>query len=417
MTSNQSIAGMACAGAVLAIFVIAFWGSLKPTPPVEEGLEIRQVSFSDLKGWAEAEKEDALSAFLQSCKRWDGGDPTRSMAPKVVDADIKALFGSLSHWQALCVAARDMSDGSTKNTVQFFESHFVPVLIKEKGDKSALFTGYYEPQLQGSLTPRGAYNTPLLKRPDDLVMVDLGAFRKDLAGRRIAGRVSGGRLTPFESRAELEAMDAHDPEEVLVWVDDPVDAFFLHIQGSGRVVLPDGKTLRVGYDGQNGHPYTAIGRVLREQGALAPDNISLQTIKAWLAENAEQADDIMNTNASYVFFRGLEVDDPNLGPLGAQSVPLTPEASIAVDTRYYGLGAPVWLDFEMAVPGGQSGANAENKTVFNFLTVAQDTGGAIKGAQRADLFWGFGDRAEQIAGIMQARGFMYVLIPRELAPE
>ena len=280
MSSNQTIAGMACAGAVAAIFVIAFWGSLKPSPPVEDGLEIRPLAFTDLNGWVEADKQGALSTFLRSCQRWERADPARSMAPKVVDTEIKALFGTLSHWQPLCLEARVVADGPGQQAQDFFETRFVPVMIKEKGDKSALFTGYYEPQLRGSLVRQGAYTTPLLRRPEDLVMVDLGAFRKDLAGRRIAGRVTQGRLTPFESRAELEALDAHDPGEVLVWVDDPVDAFFLHIQGSGRVVLPDGKTVRVGYDGQNGHPYTAIGRVLREQGALEPGNISLQTIQS-----------------------------------------------------------------------------------------------------------------------------------------
>ena len=256
------------------------------------------------------------------------------------------------------------------------------------------------------------YTVPLHGRPADLVTVDLGAFRHDLEGRRIAGRVVDGRLRPFESRAEIVAGALDDKAPVLAWLDDPIAAFFLHIQGSGRIVLAEGGELRVGFAGQNGHPYVAIGRELIRRGAIARERISLQTIRDWLKRNPDQAAEVMAVNRSYVFFHVLE----GVGPVGAQGVVLTPGRSLAVDRRYLPLGAPLWLEARAPAPQPESPDRPLHR-----LMVAQDTGGAIRGPVRGDVFWGHGPDAEAVAGRMKHQGRYYLLLPRALlakrAPE
>jgi membrane-bound lytic murein transglycosylase A len=256
-------------------------------------------------------------------------------------------------------------------------------------------TGYYEPELRGSTARSATFATPLHARPPELVEVDLGQFANDLRGRRTAGVVRDGRLQPFADRAAIVggALDGRGLE--LAWVDDPVDAFFLQIQGSGRIRLPDGRALRLGYAAQNGHPYYAIGRALVERGVLAREAVSMQSIRAWLAAApAAEATALMNRNPSYVFFRPLTDLPPDTGPLGALGAPLTPQRSLAVDRTRTPLGAPVWV----------AGASPR-------LAVAQDTGGAIRGAARADLFTGWGDAAAEQAGRMRDSAELFVLVP------
>ncbi|HEY1502933.1 MAG TPA: MltA domain-containing protein, partial [Stellaceae bacterium] len=259
--------------------------------------------------------------------------------------------------------------------------------------------GYYEPLLQGARQRGGKYQTPLLKRPPDLVMVDLGRFRPAWHGERIAGRVAAGSLVPYPSRAEIEhgALDAD--RLALFWVDDPVDAFFLQVQGSGRVALPNGTQIRLGYDGQNGQVYVAIGKKLVERGAVAADQVSLQSIRTWIKAHPDQANALMDENPSYVFFREL----PGDGPLGSEGVVLTAGRSLAVDRNFIPLGAPVYL----VADGGAA-------SPLQQLMVAQDTGGAINGPVRGDVFWGFGSDAETRAGTMRARGKYYLLLPKDV---
>jgi membrane-bound lytic murein transglycosylase A len=281
----------------------------------------------------------------------------------------------------------------------FFEKHFRPWKVSAGRYSKGLFTGYYEPSLNGSLERHGPYQTPVHARPADLVMVDLGMFREDLKGKRIAGRVNGGRLHPFEDRAEIVAGKLpKESSEVIAWVDDPVGAFFLQIQGSGRIALDNGEVLRVGYAGQNGYPYYAIGRELIKRGQLTKENVSLQSIRAWLEAHPHRAAEIMNTNKSYVFFRVL--DGP--GPLGAEGVPLTQGRSLAVDRTKFTYGVPVWIDTQPPVKGYWP---------LQQLMIAQDTGGAIRGAVRGDVFWGHGERAERLAGHMKSKGEMWILLP------
>jgi len=286
---------------------------------------------------------------------------------------------------------------------RFFEDWFTAYRVSDAGNPNGLFTGYYEPLLNGSLQRTARYSVPLYRKPGDLVSVNLGDFSQDLKGKQITGRLSGNRLVPYAERAAIERGALQGKNLELLWVDDPVDAFFLQIQGSGQVRLPDGRIVRVGYAGKNGQPYFAIGRDLVARGILTRENVSLQTIRAWLEANPGEAQALMNKNRSYVFFRSVQ----GAGPIGAQGVPLTPDHSMAVDRRFIPLGAPLWLDTtDPLMPG----------VPLRRLVIAQDTGGAIKGVVRGDLFWGAGDRAREGAGKMKQPGRYYILLPRAATP-
>jgi membrane-bound lytic murein transglycosylase A len=310
-------------------------------------------------------------------------------------------------WQAACAAAPHAAlHNDARAAKAFFEQWFAPYEMRAAGGSAeGLFTGYYEASLRGSRVKGGAYTVPLHKRPADLVMVELGEFREELKGQRIAGRVTDGKLKPYEDRARITAGQWPHDDEVLAWVDSATDAFFLEIQGSGVVQMDDGTTMRVGYDGQNGHPYYAIGRELVKRGILPKEKVSMQAIRDWLAENPDQARDMMNLNKSYVFFRELTGG----GPLGAENVVLTPARSLAVDNGKMAYGVPVWID--TAPP-------AEGQARLRRLMVAQDTGGAIRGAVRGDVFFGYGPQAEAQAGVMKSRGRSWLLLPRNMtAPQ
>jgi len=364
---------------LIALVFLTLWMLRRPRVEKVEKEDRRVLTpatFADLPGWEEDDPSAALAAFLRSCRR----------------------LRSEADWSAVCDAAAQA--GSPKT---FFESHFQPFAVSAGNDPEGLFTGYYEPLLQGSRKRSDRYRVPLYVRPPDLVMVDLGDFREELKGQRIAGRVEEGDLVPYPDRTAIEegALSGKDLE--LVWVDDPVDAFFLQIQGSGRVRLDDGSEMRVGYAAQNGHPYFAIGRDLVERGAMPKEEVSMQSIRGWLEQNPDLADDVMARNASYVFFEELKGE----GPLGAQGVALTPGRSLAVDLKHWTLGAPVWLDTR--APSPRAG---EPHRPLRRLMIAQDTGGAIRGVVRGDVFWGHGEEAAEIAGRMKHPGRMWVLLPR-----
>lgn len=350
------------------------------------------VAFSALPGWADDRHDEAAAALRRSCDRLAGLPGSRSLG-----AD--GLAGTIADWRPLCRAlAPPLGPAEAR---AFFERWFVP----HRTDRDGLFTGYYEPTLAAARQPSAVYATPLHARPDDLVSVALGDFRTALDGERIAGRVVDGRLRPYPSRREIAAGGLDGRGLEIAWVADPVDAFFLHIQGSGRLALDDGTVMRVGYDGQNGHPYEAIGRVLVREGALSREAVSMQSIRAWLAAHPDEAGRVMNANASYVFFRRLDGD----GPVGTQGAVLTPRRSLAVDRRFVPLSVPVWLDTAAPTPDGAG------TTAFRRLMVAQDTGGAIRGPVRGDVFWGAGDDAAAVAGRMNGRGRVWLLLPRPLA--
>ena len=368
-----------------------------PAPPAE--LVLSPASWSDLPGWAADDHAAARAAVQRSCPRFERMREDAAAGPD-------ARFGLAGDWKAACATLAAADNARTG-----FEAAFRPVQAFAGIAAEGLLTGYYEPQLAGSRTPAGPYRTPLLTRPGDLVDVDLGAFRESLKGQRIAGRVEGNRLRPYPARAEIVEGALPEDELALVWVNDPVAAFFLQIQGSGRIALEDGSVMRVGYAGQNGHPYTAIGRVLVAEGEIAREDISLQSIRAWLSDNPARAAEVMNANASYVFFREIEGIDPALGPPGAAGVPLTPGRSLAVDRTHHPMGAPVYVDTTVPrMPGEAAGSGSWQR-----LMVAQDTGGAIVGPVRGDIFFGFGEEAEWLAGHMQSQGRMWILLPVPVA--
>ena len=358
---------------LIALTALSLWMLRRPPGEKreEDGRVLAPATFADLPGWEADDPSAALAAFRRSCLRM------KSPA---------------------CEAAARATSART-----FFETHFQPFAVSDGGDPEGLFTGYYEPQLQGSRKRSERYRVPLYVRPPDLVMVDLGDFREELKGQRIAGRVEEGDLVPYPDRKAIEGGALSGRELELVWVDDPVDAFFLQIQGSGRVRLDDGSEMRVGYAAQNGHPYFAIGKDLVERGALTREQVSMQSIRRWLEENPDLADDVMARNASYVFFEELKGE----GPLGAQGVALTPGRSLAVDLKHWTLGTPVWLDASSPSP-----REGEPDRPLRRLMIAQDTGGAIVGVVRGDVFWGHGEEAAEVAGRMKNPGKMWVLLPR-----
>lgn len=390
-----------------AALVWMFWPQItgqieQPPAEVEDKLTLRPVSFGDLDGWQSDDMRASVRAFARSCQAMLRRDDDRAVGPD-------ARMGTIGQWRDVCQTAVELDIDSLRkeDARTFFESSFKPYLSGNGDNPEGLFTGYYEPELNGQLTRGGDFQTPLYLKPDDMVTIDLGEFRDDLKGTKLVGRVSGDRVKPYFNRAEIEDGALADRDLELVWVDDAVDAFFLQIQGSGRVVLPDESVLRVGYAATNGHPYFAIGRELIARNILTRETVSLQSIRKWLHDHPDEADTVMNTNASYVFFQPLKVDpnDPDAGPLGSQGVPLEPGRSLAVDRRFHAMGVPVWLETRDPM-------NADRK--FRRLMVAQDTGGAIRGPVRGDIFFGPGEEAALYAGHMNRLGRKYILLPNSI---
>jgi membrane-bound lytic murein transglycosylase A len=361
--------------------------AVTPEPPKAKTLEA--VSWPEVSGWMDDDPGAAWETFLRSCTR------------------LKAQTA----WRESCALAEQLPAGASAR--DFFETQFLPYRVANAdGSVQGLATGYYEPLLRGSRRKEGPYRYPIYAAPEDLLIVDLAEVNPELKHLRLRGRLDGRRVVPYYPRAEIERGLPALAGKELLWVDDPVDLFFLQIQGSGRVRLATGELVRVGYADQNGQPYKSIGRYLVEQGELKLEQASMQGIKAWGTANPAKLDALLNQNPSYVFFRELPKADVQAsatagplttgGPVGALGVALTPERSIAVDPLHIPLGAPVFL----ATTWPNSTQPLER------LVLAQDTGGAIRGAVRADYFWGFGDAAGLQAGRMRQSAKMWVLLPR-----
>ena len=320
----------------------------------------------------ETQAQSALSAFVTSCpslmRRTDTSGLTRG-----------------TDWQPACAAAASVPRGGART---FFTQWFETVQV---GDGKAFATGYYEPEIAGSLERRDGY-APIYGRPNDLIDVDLGAFSTSLKGKKIRGRVDRSNLVPYYDRTAIEQGAISGRAPILAWARDPVELFFLQIQGSGRLRLPDGEILRIGYATQNGRDYTGIGALMKSRGLLQPGQTSMQGIVAWLHAHPTEGQAIMRENKSFVFFRELEG-----APLGALGLPVTGQVSAAADVKFVPLGAPVFLSLDRQDASG--------------LWVAQDTGGAIKGSNRFDTFWGAGPAAESTAGGMAGRGTAFLLLP------
>lgn len=362
-------------------------------PESEAKLRLQPASMSDLPGYQSTGHQGFMAALQKSCAAILAKPAAASYGPN-------DLGGTVADWQPACRAVMDSKNNGIVPS-QLLSYYFQAYRVYEDTDPEGLFTGYYEPLLQGSWEKSERYATPLYLKPETLVSADLGAFSDDLKGKQVYGKVKGDRFIPFDSRAEIEAGSLDGEATELVWVDNPVEAFFLHIQGSGSVDMADGQRIRVGYASQNGRAYYAIGRELIKRDILTKENVSLQTIRAWLEANPEQAVEVMQLNPSYIFFHHVKGD----GPLGAQGVALTPEVSLAVDRRLIPYGTPVWLDAEDPL---------ESTARFRKLMVAQDTGGAIRGAVRGDVFWGAGDRAAEKAGRMKSKGGYWMFLPKTI---
>ncbi len=373
------------------------WITTANQPVETQPLRIVPMAFAALPGWSAGDPRSALDAFRRSCAVIAKQPPSEPMGWEGY-AGTSALW--LAPCKALPAAATSASDARG-----YFEKWFAPVLI----DRPAHFTGYYEPELSGSRLPAPHYHVPIYGRPKDLVTVDLGSFRHAFEGEHIAGRIEGTKLVPYAARADI---DAHGlpAAPVLLYTDDPVSAFFLQIQGSGLVKLSNGEIVRLAYAAKNGRAYTPIGRVLIAQGALDRKDISLQTIRAWLNAHPSAAQSVMEADQSFVFFEIAPLGDPALGSPGTEGVPLTPAASLAVDERFHPFGAPVYVVTAVPAPNP-----AKPDQGFQRLLIAQDTGGAIKGPARGDIFFGAGTDAEAIAGRLNAHGQFFVLIPKAAA--
>jgi membrane-bound lytic murein transglycosylase A len=388
---------------IVMVFAIAagyfVWRTLRPIRPAPTvGASLAPVRFADLAGWKAGDPRDALAAFGRSC-----GALAKKPAAERLGRD--GYAGTTGDWQAVCKQVPQQAV-DTRAARAFFEARFSPVEIKRGDGTPALFTGYYEPELTASRNKQGRYTAPIYGLPDNLVSAELGLFKPELEGERLYGCVDGHRLLPCPTRAEI---DTHGLSKagVLMYADDPIAVFFLHIQGSGRVRLDNGQMIRIEYAGQNGRPYTPIGRVLLQRGLLDRASLSMQAIRAWMKAHTGEAQALMEADQSYVFFREQPIGDPKLGSPGSEGVPLTPGASLAVDQHIHALGTPVYV---AAMRPDADQKRAEHS--FDRLLIAQDTGGAIRGPARGDVFWGFGVDAESIAGRMKAEGRMFVLLPK-----
>jgi len=356
-----------------------------PAPPEPEYRGRLQVAgWIDLPNWRRESVRPALEAFVRGCAVLERQDP----------------------WKIACSAARALATAASESdAITFFENHFNPwQAVNADETTSGMVTGYYEPLLRGSRTASKRFRYPVYGVPSDLLVIDLGSLYPDLKNRRLRGRIEGNRVVPYLARGDIDRDASPLKGNELVWVDDAVDLFFLHIQGSGQVELENGERIRIGYADQNGHPFRSLGGLLIRRGEITPERASMQGIKDWARRNPRKVQEFMNANPSYVFFRELAPDLP--GPIGALGVPLTAERSIAVDARVVPLGAPVYL--------ATTWPNASDP--LERLVVAQDTGGAISGGVRADFFWGFGDAAGALAGKMRQSGRLWVLLPRGYTP-
>ena len=383
--------------ATLAASAVVLAGCVPPPPsaPSPPRAVLSPTTYDALPGWRTDRVADAWPAFRIGCKALLARPRTQPL------------------WQAPCAAADAVDAADAPAVRRFFEANFTPYRVRASdGSEEGLVTGYYEPLLHGSRTQSAQYPQPLYAPPDDLLIVELADLYPELKGKRVRGRLDGRRVVPYWPRADIDAGKADTGGKALVYVSDPVDAFFLQIQGSGRVALDDGTVMRVGYADQNGQPFRSVARVLIDRGELALDHASMQGIREWGREHPTELPALLDENPSYVFFREVPPPAPGTleasidGPIGSLGVPLLAGRAIAVDPRAIPLGTPVFLATTRPL----------SDEPLARLVLAQDTGGAIRGPIRADFFWGFGDEAGQQAGRMRQQGALWLLWPKGAAP-
>jgi membrane-bound lytic murein transglycosylase A len=383
-------------GLALAALPTMGWSMLDNHGTARSGGAMRtgRVSYDDLPGWRQDDHAAALAAFIQACQNPPGPGPQTRR---------RALI-------RICDAARQMRAQARDpgKARRFFEKHFVPVAIsgRRAGPPKGFLTGYYEPVLEGSLTQTGDYTVPILRRPDDLVQVSSDVLRAtaNAANQPTAGRRVDGKIVPYYTRAEIEDGILKGRGLEMVWLKDPVAAFFMHVQGSGRIRLPDGQLRRIGFAGKSGHPYTSIGGVLIDRGIATKEAMNLDVLRDWLRANPKEGRALMQQNKSYIFFQFNPQADAWSGPIGAQGSPLTAGRSLAVDAKHHVLGTPIYVEGPTVTHHGEPG--------FRRLMISQDVGSAIKGPERGDIYWGSGEEAEKLAGLMRHPGRFFMLLPR-----
>ncbi len=386
----------AVAAAVCAACTTLPQTGTKPPPPAivvpdTERAMLRPVAFAELPGWADDTLADAWPAFTTGCTALVAQEATAAI------------------WRETCAATVAVDPRDTAAVRTFFERHFTAYqALSPDGKDAGLVTGYYEPLLDGSRIRSEQYRYPLYAPPDDLLTIDLIELYPELKDKRLRGRVDGKRVVPYWTRADIETGKPPLAGKELVYVDDPIEAFFLQIQGSGRVRLAEGGVMRIGYADQNGHPFRSVARMLIDRGQLSPDGASMQAIKEWGRRHPETLPELLDQNPSYVFFREVTPDATATidGPLGTLGVPLAAGRAIAVDPLSVPLGAPVFLSTTWPL----------SSRPLNRLVLAQDTGGAIRGPLRVDFFWGFGEDAARQAGRMKQAARLWLLWPKDAPP-
>ncbi len=355
-------------------------------------------NWSELPGWNQDDLRNVWTTFVRNCRGLMRPTYTNLAGP--TRATPRA-------WQPVCAAALDPARAPAANDSQavrrFIQTWLTPWRLQTADGKVAsnIVTGYYEPLVKGARAKGGANQWPLYTVPADLLTIDLGRVYPELAGKRVRGKLEGRRVVPYDSRAVIESSGRRPP--AIVYVNDPVDNFFLQVQGSGRVQLTDGKTIRLAYADHNGHPYVSIGKWLADKGEIPLAQTSMQNIRAWAKRNPNRVQEMLNANPALVFFQEEPITDPEIGPKGAYGIPLMAQRSIAIDTNFVPLGTPVFLTTTMP----------SSKETLNRLVFAQDTGTAIRGPARADFYWGFGEAAGNLAGRMKQPGQMWVLWPKQ----
>jgi membrane-bound lytic murein transglycosylase A len=374
---------------VAAMLLAACAPTLPPAPVAAPALQ--QAAYQDLPRWQQDQLAEIRPALKLQCRRL----ALLPLDTKLGGAGLATTYGGKSgHWADACAALLALP--GTADLHAFFQARFQPYRI----GGNALVTGYFEPTLSGARQQGGRYQVPVLARPADLAQARV----PDAQGRPILGRNVAGRIEPYATRQQIEAGALGTQARPIVWLASRADLFFAQIQGSARIQLQEGGTLRLAFDGRNGRPYTPIGRVLVDQHALAAGDVSMQTIRAWLDAHPAQADTVMDRNESYVFFKAAPDTDPSAGPNGAMGVPLTAGRSAAVDRAFVPLGAPVFV--ASTVPDGR---------LWDHLVLAQDLGSAVAGQARVDIFWGVGPDAADRAGRMHQAGSLWLLLPRPSA--
>ncbi len=354
-----------------------------------------EIAFSDIPAWEEDDHSAAFVAFHRSCEKIVAIENARDGKSDGKMAPHPLL--------SVCKAAVELGTNVDRSSARvFFETRFTPHRLQGK-QASGFVTGYYEPELKGSRTRSDKYFVPVYAVPGDLVQLYSDSERAKRNHEMTAGRETADGMVPYFDRKEIEQGALEDRNLEILYLNDWADAFYMHIQGSGRVALEEGGHARLGFGAKNGHSYTAIGKPLIERGAISRDEMSMDAVRAWLEANGDQARELMWENRSYIFFRELDRSEAAIGPVGAQGVALTPRRSLAVDTSMHKLGTPIWVRSHSLDLHGQAG--------FSQLMIAQDAGSAIKGHGRGDIFWGSGSAAGDIAGSTRHDAEFILLLP------